>query len=848
MISTTHKMLINATQQEELRVAIINGQRLENLDIERLESRQRKSNIYKAKVIRIEPSLEAAFVNYGPARHGFLPLKEVAPEYWHVAKDSDRLTIKDALSPGQEILVQVEKEERDNKGAALTTYIGLAGCYLVLKPNNPRAGGISRRIEGDDRDEIRDILDTLPLPEGMGVIVRTAGLGRSSEELAWDLGILLTQWDAILKAYQERPAPVLIHQESDVIVRAIRDNLRPDIIEILVDNASAYERAQAYLSTVRPDFLNRLKLYNDTVPLFNRYQIESQIESAFQREVTLDNGGSIAIDPTEALTAIDVNSAKATEGNDIEETAFKTNLAAVREIARQLRLRDIGGLVVIDLIDMSALKNQRAVETALREALTIDRARVQVGRISRFGLLEMSRQRLRPSLGDAAQKKCPRCEGKGSIRTVQSLALAVLRVIEDETMKSNTAQVRAHMPVDAASYLLNEKRQALQEVEQRQNCQIVIIPTPQLESPQYRVERVREDLRVETVVSYELIERKEDYARPSAPAVRRVEEKPMIEMNAALLPQAPLQKNDSAGVIQRLWSAVFGSPEKESRPRAPDISVLSSPAVILTPVHSSDEEQPRRHNNNNRNRRNNQEQRGVQQSPQQRRDNPRHRQERPDRQDRPVERAPIAPIATMEVDEDQRGNVRSERNDRPERGPEARNNGRRNNNNRRRTPRTPTTETEESIIAPAALSIEAPAAISAPVVTPDAQTESTEQPPRRNNNNRRRMSRQFGRRQGNPGEQHSQVDAEVSREERIAPQTSSPVAAVPAPVAAPAPRPKPIVAVVPPVVVAPPPALVAPKPVRRSASRMPPPVVPLATPAGLQQVVTKRPPTVPSEE
>src|SRR5512143_3092547 len=436
-------MLFNATQQEELRVAIVEGQKLVDLDIESAAREQRKSNIYKAIITRIEPSLEAAFVDYGEERHGFLPFKEVARSYFRPDIDVGRARIQDALTDGQELIVQVEKDERGNKGAALTTFISLAGRYLVLMPNNPRAGGVSRRIEGEDRSELRDAMSMLEIPEDMGLIVRTAGVGKSAEELQWDLDYLLQVWRAIDEAAKQRPAPFLIYQESNVVIRAIRDYLRSDINELLIDDPAVYQQARDFMQLVMPQQLHKVKHYQDRVPLFTRYQIESQIETAFQREVSLPSGGSVVIDHAEAMVAVDINSARATKGGDIEETALNTNLEAADEIARQLRLRDLGGLVVIDFIDMTPAKNQREVENRLKDALKMDRARVQIGRISRFGLLEMSRRRLRPSLGEATQVVCPRCKGHGTIRSVESLALSILRIIEEDAMKEKTGQILA---------------------------------------------------------------------------------------------------------------------------------------------------------------------------------------------------------------------------------------------------------------------------------------------------------------------------------------------------------------------------------------------------------------------
>jgi ribonuclease E len=486
------RMLINATQPEELRVALVDGQRLYDLDIESGAREQKKSNIYKGRITRVEPSLEAAFVDFGSDRHGFLPLKEVSREYFKKGAEG-RANIKDALTEGQEVIVQVEKEERGNKGAALTTFISLAGRYLVLMPNNPRAGGISRRIEGEERNELREALNGLNAPVDMGLIVRTAGLGRSSDEMQGDLDYLMQLWAAIKEASLDRAAPFLIYQESNVIIRAIRDYLRQDIGEVLIDSVEAQEEALSFIRQVMPQYESKIKLYEDSVPLFNRFQIESQIETAFQRVVTLPSGGSIVIDPTEALVSIDINSARATKGADIEETALQTNLEAAEEIARQLRLRDIGGLVVIDFIDMTPPKNQRAVEDKVRESLEADRARVQIGRISRFGLLEMSRQRLRPSLGESSGIVCPRCNGQGLIRDVESLSLAILRLIEEEALKDRTAEVRAQVPIPVAAFLLNEKRNSITKIELRSRARIVILPNDHLETPHFEVQRLRDD-------------------------------------------------------------------------------------------------------------------------------------------------------------------------------------------------------------------------------------------------------------------------------------------------------------------------------------------------------------------
>ncbi|MEM5589046.1 ribonuclease E [Enterobacter hormaechei] len=519
--------------------------------------------MYKGKITRIEPSLEAAFVDYGAERHGFLPLKEIAREYFPANYNSHgRPNIKDVLREGQEVIVQIDKEERGNKGAALTTFISLAGSYLVLMPNNPRAGGISRRIEGDDRTELKEALASLELPDGMGLIVRTAGVGKSAEALQWDLSFRLKHWEAIKKAAESRPAPFLIHQESNVIVRAFRDYLRQDIGEILIDNPKVLELARQHIAALgRPDFTSKIKLYTGEIPLFSHYQIESQIESAFQREVRLPSGGSIVIDTTEALTAIDINSARATRGGDIEETAFNTNLEAADEIARQLRLRDLGGLIVIDFIDMTPVRHQRAVENRLREAVRQDRARIQISHISRFGLLEMSRQRLSPSLGESSHHVCPRCSGTGTVRDNESLSLSILRLIEEEALKENTKEVHAIVPVPIASYLLNEKRAAVSAIEARQGgVRCIIVPNDEMQTPHYHVLRVRKGEETSTL-SYLLPKlHEEEMALPSdeEPAERKLPEQPALA--TFIMPEAPpeatLEKPAAKPAVQKAAPAV----------------------------------------------------------------------------------------------------------------------------------------------------------------------------------------------------------------------------------------------------------------------------------------------------
>lgn len=523
------RMLINATHPEELRVALVDGQRLFDLDIESSSREQKKANIYKGRITRVEPSLEAAFVDFGAERHGFLPLKEISKEYFKKSPGQieGKINIKDVVAEGQEVIIQVDKEERGNKGAALTTFISLAGRYLVLMPNNPRAGGISRRIEGEERAQLKEAMNDVQVPKSMGIIVRTAGIGRTTEELQWDLDYLVQFWEAISQAAGERKAPFLIHQESNVIIRAVRDYLRQDIGEVLIDAGTVYEDVLNFVRAVMPSFENKIKLYKDEIPLFSRYQIEGQIETAFQREVKLPSGGSIVIDPTEALVSIDINSSRATKGHDIEETALQTNLEAAEEIARQLRLRDMGGLIVIDFIDMTPAKHQREVEQKMREALEIDRARVQVGKISRFGLLEMSRQRLRPSLGETRSEVCPRCEGQGTIRGIESLALSIMRLIYEESSKEKTGQVRAVVPVAVATFLLNEKRKQLADIEARQEVEVVVVPAPHMETPHFEILRMRDDeTGVEHVSSYQVAqeysEREEEiFEAPAAqPPVR----------------------------------------------------------------------------------------------------------------------------------------------------------------------------------------------------------------------------------------------------------------------------------------------------------------------------------------
>ncbi|WP_438969956.1 Rne/Rng family ribonuclease [Methylophaga sp.] len=569
------RILINATHEEELRVAMVDGQRLFDLDIDTPSREQKKGNIYKGKITRVEPSLEAVFVEYGSERQGFLPLKEISKSYFKKRDQGDdsngRFNVQDVLSVGQELVIQIEKEERGNKGAALTTFISLAGRYLVLMPNSPRAGGISRRIEGDDRAELQDALRQLEVPEGMGMIVRTAGVGKQPEELQWDLEYLVQLWTAIDVATKDRSAPFLVYQESNIIIRALRDYLRKDIGEILVDSPEVYQTGYDFMRMVMPHELSKFKLYQDRVPLFTRYQVESQIESAFRHEVRLPSGGALVIDPTEALISIDVNSARANKGGDIEETALNTNLEAAEEIARQLRLRDLGGLVVIDFIDMGPSRNQREVENRLRDHLKADRARVQVGRISRFGLLEMSRQRLRPALGDAHQEICPRCAGLGHVRGVESLGLAVLRLMEEEATKDKVTQLVVQLPVPVATFILNDKRMQVEAAEQRHNVKIVLIPNPHLDTPHYEIERIK-DGNVKNDVSHELISSPEQ----ETPVVLR--DKPVMEQPAVTgispAAPAPIMQREKAedkkpSLLKRLMNVLTGKPVEEEKVETP---------------------------------------------------------------------------------------------------------------------------------------------------------------------------------------------------------------------------------------------------------------------------------------
>ena len=606
------RILINATQPEELRVALVDGQRLYDLDIETTHHQKKKANIYKGIITRIEPSLEAAFVDYGGERHGFLPFKELADEFFthFKSENGEKPNINDVLKERQEIVVQVQKEERGNKGAALTTQIALAGPYIVMMPNTPNSGGISRRVEGDDRSDIRQVMHELNIPDGMSTIIRTAGVGKNAEELQWGVDYLAMVWQAICQAVETRSAPFLVYQESDIVIRALRDHLRNDVGEILIDHEPTWRKARDFVQQVMPAQLDKVLQYHDKIPLFNRFQIESQIESAYQREVVLPSGGVIVIDNTEALTSIDINSSRATKGGDIEETAYNTNLEAAEEIARQLRLRDLGGLIVIDFIDMMASKHQREVENRLKDSVKPDRARIQIGRISRFGLLELSRQRLRPSLEESTQLICPRCRGLGVIRGVESIALSILRQIEEAAIKDNTHRIMAQMPVDVATFLLNEKRDEILRIENRHRIHVMLIPNEHMETPHYTIERFKSTENHPYRTSYEAKARveetpdfleREQNLRIEAPAVNHLPTNtaPVSTISASAAKNTPTLSNNTViteapsapegGWLKRLWGTIFGSKATES---------------TVAPESKSTEKRNERDNNNRRNRNN----------------------------------------------------------------------------------------------------------------------------------------------------------------------------------------------------------------------------------------------------
>ncbi len=770
------RMLFNATQAEELRVAIVDGQKLIDLDIESAAKEQRKSNIYKAVITRIEPSLEAAFVDYGAERHGFLPFKEVSRTYFREGVEPNRATIKEALKEGQEIIVQVDKDERGNKGAALTTFISLAGRYLVLMPNNPRGGGVSRRVEGEDRNELREAMDQLEVPPGVSLIARTAGIGRNAEELQWDLNYLMQLWRAIDGAAGGQNGPFLIYQEGSLVIRAIRDYFQPDIGEILIDTDDIYEQAQQFMSHVMPGNVARVKRYRDDVPLFSRFQIEHQIETAFGRQVTLPSGGAIVVDHTEALVAVDVNSGRATRGADIEETALRTNLEAADEIARQLRLRDLGGLIVIDFIDMESPRAQREVENRLRDALHYDRARVQTGKISRFGLLELSRQRLRPALAEMTYITCPRCTGTGHIRSTESAALHILRILEEESMKENTGALHVQIPVDVATFLLNEKRDDIRTIELRHKVNIVLIPNTHLETPAHEIVRLRHDqlnLEDQALPSYKMVETPptEDYQPPSAQtearpirpeaAVKGItpsQPAPIVEPRPAAQAAQPAAA-EQHGIIDKIFGWFRGNRKDEPVPVA-----KTEPPVRREQVREGRGERGRGRDRSERSRqepRDRQEQRSRgQQAPrpeQEARGERRPRQERPDRQER---------------------GERTERQGQEPRQP--------------RQPRQQEPRTTEAPIAPLTGVMESPA--------PGATTESQEE--RRGRRGRRGRGRDRGERR--PEEQAVEAVETVAEQPPATPEAlpqvveqaplaSEPVASVePAVESAPAPVPLPV--------------------------------------------------------
>ena len=774
------RMLFNATQAEELRVAIVDGQKLIDLDIESAAKEQRKSNIYKAVITRIEPSLEAAFVDYGAERHGFLPFKEVSRAYFREGVEPNRATIKEALKEGQELIVQVDKDERGNKGAALTTFISLAGRYLVLMPNNPRGGGVSRRIEGEDRNELREAMDQLDVPQGMSLIARTAGIGRGAEELQWDLNYLMQLWRAIDGAAGGQKGPFLIYQEGSLVIRAIRDYFQPDIGEILIDTDDVYEQARQFMAHVMPQNVNRVKRYHDDVPLFSRFQIEHQIESAYSRQVSLPSGGAIVIDHTEALVSVDVNSGRATRGADIEETAFKTNCEAADEVARQLRLRDLGGLIVIDFIDMESQKNQREVENRLRDALRYDRARVQTGKISRFGLLELSRQRLRPALAETSYIPCPRCNGTGHIRSTESSALHILRILEEEAMKDNTGALHCQVPVDVATFLLNEKRDDIAKIEVRHKVGLVLIPNRHLETPQHEIIRLRHDqLNLEDSVlpSYRMATKPADesYSPPSANTDRPVRQEaavkgitpdqpaPIVEAKAVPAP-APVPESQP-GLLSRIFAFFRGEKQPEPAP------------VVVQPETPRRESRPR----NERGRREGREGREGRG----RRDGP--REERGERSDSRETRdngnrnAPEAQTEAREKPQRQRGErqeregrngertERAERGERNERG-ERSERGERGRNRNAQTPKP--AETEALVATEQLTAVAVAAAVAAPEAAATVEGEAGAERSRRS-----RRGRRGGRRNDEAGSNEAAAQGELEIGEQ-AQTTETPEVAV----------------------------------------------------------------------
>jgi ribonuclease E len=693
------RMLFNATQSEELRVAIVDGQKLVDLDIEHAGKEQRKSNIYKGVITRVEPSLEAAFVDYGMERHGFLPFKEISRSYFSDKSEGGKTRIQDVIKEGQELIVQVDKDERGNKGAALTTFISLAGRYLVLMPNNPRGGGVSRRIEGEDRNELRDVLAQLEVPKGMSIIARTAGIGRNAEELQWDLNYLTQLWTAVEEASHIQAGAFLIYQEGSLVIRAIRDYFSADINEILIDTPDVYEQAVQFMNHVMPGNVARVKLYQDEVPLFSRFQIEHQIESAFSREVRLPSGGAIVIDHTEALVSVDVNSGRSIKGADIEQTAFNTNLEAAEEVARQLRLRDLGGLVVIDFIDMENPRNQRNVEDALRDALHADRARVQTGKISRFGLLELSRQRMRPSLGETNHAACPRCSGTGHIRGIESTALHILRITQEEAMKDNSAIIQVQLPVEAATFLLNEKRADIHKIEQRMGVEVILIPNIHMETPNYNIVRIKhDDVNEETSqASYKMVEMPAETAyvrslnEEAAPKAPEALVKSITAATAApIVEDRPVEKTAPAakvGFLGRIKKWLGGEGAVKTEEKAEDKTAREAREATRDNNRNRNRGNNRdRDRNRNRDRNaNNRDRNNTGDRPQGQRPQQAGQQPRPERpnEGRPVEsRIDKAETAAITTSTD--GSIEANQTPRPERTGRSRRGGRNRNKNRDR--------------------------------------------------------------------------------------------------------------------------------------------------------------------
>ncbi len=783
------RMLVNATQPEEIRVALVDGQRLYDLDIENRQREQKKANIYKGKITRVEPSLEAAFVDYGADRHGFLPLKEIAREYFsRPDREGDgRARIKDLVKEGTEVIIQVDKEERGNKGAALTTFISLAGRYLVLMPNNPRAGGISRRIDGDERADLKDALGKIEVPNGMGVIVRTAGVGRSAEELQLDLVNLIQLWDSIKTEADQSSAPKFLFQESNVIIRAIRDYLRPDIGEIILDQRESYELALGYVQRVMPQYQTRVKFYDESLPLFNRYQIEGQIETAFDREVKLPSGGSIVIDITEALVSVDINSSRATKGGDIEETATATNLEAADEIARQMRLRDIGGLVVIDFIDMQAPRNQREVENRMRDALAIDRARVQIGRISRFGLLEMSRQRLRPSLEETTSKTCPRCSGQGTIRDTKSLALSILRLVEEEAKKERSAEIRAIVPVSVGTFLLNEKRTTISGIESRHRTRILILPNADMVTPHFHVTRLRDDELEHQELSYnirlidedaleEAQEAKSAQVTHAKPAVTQVTPAQPLAVAAdeapSIAPSAPSVLTKIAGFL----GGLFKSAEPVPAP------VVAAPERTRQRTHESrNRGGQRRDHRDTRDTRNRKSEITDNLTDNRSTEVRAERPARPPRQDSRPETRPVEDASarsegrTAEARSDNRpaeGRNNGRQNNRGERGGENRNEGR--NDKRGNSRRRPESESTE-------VPTQTPLALTEPEAMPSAEGSEQRPPKRPSNRKPRPQERQRAPRSEDLTELEEQLSAAIAADVRVRQLEEVPTQAVAVP-------------------------------------------------------------------